>query len=109
MQRRLPNIETLPGMVSISQRMKTTLDSSALAEIAARLEPDHLEHARLYPGDRRVRQPVHTLYGGAQLFRADSAAQIARMALAAMDEYAPDPGQFAEAFGVTEAVFGRVR
>src|SRR5262245_16740571 len=46
--------------------------------------------ARAYPGESGDRQPVHTVYGGAHLFRADSAAKLGSLAITALDEYAPD-------------------
>lgn len=57
-------------------------------------------------------QPVHTLYGGAHLFRADSAAKLGRIALDALDTWAPDAATFAEVFGGgadATAVRARVR
>lgn len=36
---------------------------------------------QIYPGDRPDRQPVHTVYGGADLFSADSAEKMSRVAL----------------------------
>ena len=35
------------------------------------------------------RQPIHTVYGGAHLFRADTAARLGATALKALHEYAP--------------------
>ena len=52
----------------------TTLSEATLREIAARLKPSHEAIARHYPGEAGSRQPVHTVYGGAHLFRRDSAA-----------------------------------
>jgi citrate lyase beta subunit len=46
--------------------------------------------ARSYPGESGNRQPVHTFYGGAHLFKADTAPRLGALALAALDEYAPD-------------------
>lgn len=46
--------------------------------------------ARAFPGEVEARQPVHTVYGGAHLFRSDSARKLGALALAALDEYAPD-------------------
>lgn len=69
----------------------------------------------IYPGDRPDRQPVHTVYGGANLFRADTAARMGRTALAAMDAHAPDARSFAEALDLPadtrlrETVFDKVR
>ena len=46
--------------------------------------------AREWPGEPERRQPVHTVYGGAHLFRADSARKLGDVALATLEEYAPD-------------------
>ena len=40
------------------------------------------------------------MYGGAQLFRAATPRRLGDLALAALDEYAPDAGQFAAAMGL---------
>ena len=42
------------------------------------LRPANLAFIALHPGDAPARQPVHTVYGGAHLFRADTAAQARR-------------------------------
>jgi len=54
----------------------------------------------LYPGDRASRQPVHTVYGGAQLFRADTVARLGEGARRAMAGYARDAADFARAVGL---------
>src|SRR5580765_6028747 len=46
--------------------------------------------AKAYPGEPADRQPVHTFYGGAQLFKADTAVKLGVLARAALDEFAPD-------------------
>lgn len=45
---------------------------------------------RRYPGDPASRQPVHTVYGGAHLFRSDTAPKLGALALRALAEYGPD-------------------
>ncbi|CAN5179913.1 aldolase/citrate lyase family protein [soil metagenome] len=55
-----------------------------------------------YPGDHGARQPVHTVYGGAQLFRADTAGRLGQLALAAFRDYAPDAAALAAAAGITD-------
>src|SRR5262245_36366997 len=52
---------------------------------------------RTYTAERADRQPVHTVYGGAHIFRANSAQRLGALALAALDEHAPDARTFAEA------------
>jgi hypothetical protein len=54
---------------------------------------------RLYPGDSARRQPVHTVYGGAQLYKASTTRRLGQLALAAMDEYGKDPLTFASGVG----------
>ena len=58
------------------------------------------------------RQPVHTVYGGAQLFRADTARRLGERALAALAEHAPDAADLARAIGfdgsLAETVYARV-
>jgi hypothetical protein len=48
-------------------------------------------------------QPVHTVYGGAHLFRADTARRLGELALRSLGEYAPDANTFASAIGIEDA------
>ena len=73
----------------------------------------NLAFARRYPGEHGGRQPVHTVYEGAQHFRHDAAAAHGRQALAAMEAYAPTPDAFAAALGLSgeipaETLYARV-
>ena len=47
--------------------------------------------ARRYPGPTPDRQPVHTVYGGAHLFRAETTRRLGALALDAMATYGRDP------------------
>ena len=49
----------------------------------------------------QLRAPVHVVYGGAHLFKADSAQKLGKIALKSLHEYAPDAAAFAEIFGQT--------
>ncbi|HET9333201.1 MAG TPA: phosphoenolpyruvate kinase [Gemmatimonadota bacterium] len=64
----------------------------------------HREWARYHPGDPASRQPVHTVYGGADLFRADTARRLGDLALRSLEAYAPDAGRFADAVGLESAI-----
>jgi citrate lyase beta subunit len=55
--------------------------------------------ARLYPGEPGSRQPVHTVYGGAHLYKADTTRRLGVSALRSMDEWARDAVEFARAVG----------
>jgi len=45
------------------------------------------------------RQPIHTVYGGAHLFRADTAARLGATARRVLHEYAPDAATLASVLG----------
>ena len=47
-----------------------------------------------------TRQPVHVRYGGAHLFRADSARKLGALARAALASQTPDDASFAEVYGL---------
>lgn len=53
-----------------------------------------------YTGDSPERQPVHTLYGGAQLFKFDTTKKIGNLAFKAFKEYAPNFVVFAKALDI---------
>jgi hypothetical protein len=45
-------------------------------------------------------QPVHTVYGGAQLFRSDTAVKLGALARQAFEQYAPDAATLGRALGL---------
>lgn len=79
-----------------------------LATVRATLEHAHRELARHTPHTVPGRQPVHTLYGGAHLFKADTARKMGQRALEAMSTYAPDPHALAQCLELDEALAARV-
>jgi citrate lyase beta subunit len=81
-------------MSTLYDEAKTALD--ALADANQRF-------AREYPGDRPDRQPIHTVYGGAHLFKGDTAKKLGELALRSMDAYAPDGATLARALGLSTA------
>jgi len=78
------------------RNISRSLTSRDLAPILRGLRSTNAIVQHAYPGEPEDRQPVHTVYGGAHLFRADSARKLGVAALAALDEYAPDPRTFDE-------------
>jgi citrate lyase beta subunit len=83
-------------------RSATSLPPKVLKAVASRLGATNTELARRYPGEVGTRQPVHTVYGGAHLFSADTAQKLGRVALRALEEYAPDSEQLASAVGLRD-------
>ena len=55
------------------------------------------------------RQPIHTVYGGAHLFKADTAARLGATALRVLEDYAPDAVTLGNVLGIAPASAGRVR
>ncbi len=77
--------------------MKTSLTQDATAGLFDKLKEANTAFAKLYPGESPARQPVHTVYGGAQLFKADSTRRLGELSLKALEEYAPNFAVFAKA------------
>ena len=73
-----------------------------LAPLLDALRQGHQRQQRHFPGEPTRRQPVHTVYGGAQLFRRGTPARLGAMALQAMDAYAPDPLALGRVLGLAE-------
>ncbi|MCB9230656.1 MAG: phosphoenolpyruvate kinase [Bacteroidia bacterium] len=70
--------------------MKTSIPQNTRDAIFDELRTANLAFQHLYPGDTEHRQPVHTVYGGADLFSADTASKMGEIALRNLKEYAPD-------------------
>ena len=92
--------------------MKTTLLEVALAPVLERLQLANEEFGRAYPGEPGERRPIHTVYGGANLFRAETTRKLGQMALRSLHDHAPDPANFSNATGIrtgdAETVYDRV-
>jgi citrate lyase beta subunit len=88
--------------------IRTSLSAAAMKASLLKLRKANTAFARRYPGDAADRQPVHTVYGGAQLFQADAAQKLGDLALRTLREYAPDGRALAEAVGIPEAFAGDV-
>jgi citrate lyase beta subunit len=81
-----------------------------IANISAALSDANKAFMRHYPGESNRRQAVHTVYGGAHLFRADSAQKLGMVALRSLKEYAPDAKTLAGAIGIepSEKIYSRI-
>src|SRR5438128_2710067 len=80
--------------------MKISLSETSTGAISQRLSVSNRAVMNKYPGETPRRQPVHTVYGGAHLFRADSAQRLGQVAERALRDYAPDFVVFARALGL---------
>ena len=84
--------------------MKTTLTSAHLDSLTAPLARALEPFMRRFPGSAGERQPVHTVYGGAHLFKSDTARKLGEKGMQALDLHGLDPYTFAEAIGMREAL-----
>src|SRR6267378_3866981 len=91
------------GLEILGKQMKTSLSQSVSRAVMGTLDEAYASFARRYPGETGRRQPVHTVYGGAHLFQADTARRLGDRALATLGEYAPDAFNFARAVGLPGA------
>lgn len=80
--------------------LHTTLDSATLQPMLDRLKDTNDAFLRRFPGTHEVRQPVHTVYGGANLYKPGAASKLGALALKHMDVYAPDLEHFARNLGL---------
>jgi hypothetical protein len=89
--------------------MKTSLTDEATRDALARLKQANAEFARDYPGETGRRQPVHTVYGGAHLFKSDTPRRLGTLALGALEQFAPDAHTLAQAIGPLHGADGEPR
>src|SRR5512140_2205919 len=88
--------------------VRTTLPEKKLSKALDRVNRAQARFWRHYPGDSGARQAVHTVYGGAHLFTADTPKKLGELALKSLDAYAGDAATFAEAIGISGALAPKV-
>ena len=67
-------------------------------KILADLAPANRQYLATYPGENSARQPVHTVYGGAQIFSAETAAKMREVAIKSFQDYADSPKVLRDVF-----------
>ncbi|HXD93735.1 MAG TPA: phosphoenolpyruvate kinase, partial [Bacteroidia bacterium] len=77
--------------------MKQSIPAQEKESILNELGKANKAFQKIYPGDKPDRQPVHTVYGGADLFTADSAEKMGQAALKTLVNNAPNFVEFAKA------------
>jgi citrate lyase beta subunit len=83
--------------------MTSSLSDASLTDLTEPLWQANEEFSRHYPGETGRRQPVHTVYGGAHLFKSDSAKRLGSLARRSLDQFAPDFLTFARALDLPGA------
>jgi citrate lyase beta subunit len=77
---------------------RTSIPGKKREKLFSKLSDANTAFKKVYPGDRSERQPVHTVYGGANLFRHNSAKALGERALDSFKTYAPDFITFGKIF-----------
>ena len=86
-----------------------TIPLSKKEQLFNNLSKANTEFQQIYPGDRSDRQPVHTLYGGANLFKYNAAKALGERALEILETYAPNHEVFGKVFDLkTENNFNKI-
>jgi citrate lyase beta subunit len=70
--------------------MKFSIQDNEKEALLNSLKTANLKFQQIYPGDKPDRQPVHTVYGGANLFKSDTCIKMGEVALKNLQTYAPN-------------------
>jgi len=85
-----------------------TLSEDSLTVWSGRLEKASARIAGQFPGEGPDRQPVHSVYGGAQLFSANTTQKLGELALDFAAEWVPDPESLGSLIGLDPGLAERV-
>jgi citrate lyase beta subunit len=70
--------------------MKLSVQDPQKENLLNELRTANLKFQQTYPGDKADRQAVHTVYGGANLFKSDTCIKMGEVALNNLKTYAPN-------------------
>jgi len=85
-----------------------TLQPASLETWSRRLQDAWGRVTGDFPGEGPERQPVHTVYGGAQLFSANTTEKLGELARGFAAEWAPRPTDFESILGLSPDLAGKV-
>jgi citrate lyase beta subunit len=86
----------------------TSIPEKALSVFVDALDRANVRVAQQFPGDSPKRQPVHVVYGGAHLFKANAVQKLGAVALRSLQEHAPDAQTLAGVIGLDPALADRI-
>lgn len=70
--------------------MNLSISNQQAEQLLNELQTANLKFQKVYPGDKPDRQPVHTVYGGANLFKSNTTDKIGEIALKNLVDNAPN-------------------
>lgn len=79
--------------------MKLSIPTSYNTSNQNELQVANLAFQKVYPGENSDRQPVHTVYGGANLFKSDTTVKMGQIALKSFKTNAPNFSVLAKVSG----------
>ncbi|HEY0371112.1 MAG TPA: phosphoenolpyruvate kinase [Thermoanaerobaculia bacterium] len=82
--------------------MNTTITQTELSTLTAPLAKALVPFTKRFPGSAGERQPVHTVYGGAHLFKHDTARKLGEKSVQVFAEHGVDAFTFSRAVGLPE-------
>jgi citrate lyase beta subunit len=80
------------------QNMDLSISKDNKSQIFGDLKVANATFNKIYRGDREDRQPIHTVYGGANLFKSNTTQVLGSIALKSLLHYAPNFIEFGKAF-----------
>ncbi len=80
--------------------MTLSIPATEREDLLLQLGVANRKFQQIYPGDKPDRQPVHTVYGGANLFKADTCVRMGDIALTNLKTYAPTFVELARVLGL---------
>ncbi len=92
--------------------MNTSLSNESFDKFTSSLRTTMADFVKRYPGESGRRQPVHTVYGGAHLFKSDTTVKLGQLAVRSFETFAPDSATFARALDLpaklADTIYSRV-
>jgi citrate lyase beta subunit len=70
--------------------MNFSISDTDKNNLLSQLQTANVKFQKIYPGDKPDRQAVHTVYGGANLFKSDTTVKMGETALRSLKNYAPN-------------------
>jgi hypothetical protein len=85
---------------SLNLNLRLSLSTAEADRFAQSMTRVNALHTRHFSDASYGRQPVHSVYGGAQLFKAGYVRKLGDIALASLRQYAATPAELAAAMGI---------
>jgi citrate lyase beta subunit len=98
------------GAIQLTEevKMQLSLDEKKLNKLLFELEKANTKMLNTFPGESESRQPVHTVYGGAHLFKPGTAKKIGEIGAASFSKFCPDAKTLTDIFDIEPQLASKV-